>query len=111
MFGLNPSTIKSISAYYNISAVVVARIILAALVWAVFAFVGLALDRMMDYLVNATEMPEYLRSVMEPMAFGVPFLLGIAIFITNVIDIIKFVVISAGQPYNSDQGDNDEQDN
>ena len=66
---------------------------------------------MMDYLINAVDMPEYLRSVIEPMAFGVPLVLGVAILVTSVSDIIKFIMISVKQPYELDQGDSDEQDN
>lgn len=78
------------------------------MVWTAFAFVGLGLDRVMAYLINAVEVPEHIRSVMEPMAFGVPFMLGIAIFVTSVFDIFKFIMVSVRQPYNPDQEGSDE---
>ena len=62
---------------------------------------------MMDYLINAVEMPEYLRSVIEPMAFGLPFMLGVAILVTNAFDILRVILISVGQPRNPDQEGSD----
>ena len=103
IFGLYPSTIEFIKRCYNIAV----RSIVAVVVWAMFALSGVFLDRVMDFSMKELELPESVQSIVSPMAYGVPIILGVAILITSVFDIFRFSVEHLRQPNNAEQDSDD----
>lgn len=61
----------------------------------------------MDYSLRVVDAPLWARSLLSPMAFGLPILIGFAIFVTSCADIFRFAKENLRQSYTSDQESKD----
>ena len=77
--------------------------------WATLAGVGILLNRLVEYMLESSNAPESISTLLSQAALGVPIFLGVAIVLTGFADIFRLMKASLRDPKapGEDSGNNE----
>ena len=55
--------------------------------------IGIVLHNALEYALNATDAPEWVIDFLEPISWGMPALIGVALAITSVRDVFRLAMV------------------
>ena len=62
--------------------------------WAILAGVGILLNLLIEYVLQQSNAPESVKTLLSQVALGVPIFLGFAIMLTGLADIVRLIKAS-----------------
>ena len=88
-WALDPSDVEAIKQSVRITM----RAVILAVNWAVLIGIALFLNTALEYALNVTNAPDTVRSLLSPMSWGVLVIIGAAVTITSLIDVLRIMKI------------------
>ena len=88
-WALAPSDVEAIKQSVRITI----RALILAMNWAVLIGIALFLNTALEYALKVTNAPEAVRSLLSPMSWGVLVIIGAAMTITSLIDVLRLIKV------------------
>ena len=113
-WALRPSDVEAIRrsvriailgiVFSAVGAILIAvRAIMLAIIWAILIGIALFLNSALEYALTATNAPQSVRNLLEPMDWGVLVVIGLAVTLNTFRDVVNLLKIGR-----NDSGDDEE---